>query len=422
MAGDLVIVGGAETLERGPIMRRFVELAGGETATILLLASATRRMAQETARIRSWLGEAGVAASHIETLAVSKVEAGWERGAYAESEIAKLRTADALWILGGDQNLTIAALRDDQGRDSPLLALLRERAARPHRAGGLVVGGTSAGAAVMSDPMIGAGTSFGTLALPRAIGPGNAEMTEALYLLPGLGLFPEGIVDQHFDARARFARLLEAALSEEAVRPAFGIAEATALVYRGGTRCIEVLGRGGIYVIDARDARRSMVPTRSGPRLCITGVVFHYLSEGDSWDCAAGKADFGAKKELSVEDAAFATEGPEATGPLSPYGRLAEFAARMLLDNKPELLFEDATRGIRYVRGLLVGEGPLPSGGRGPLGWEIRCGRTWPCAAVEACATEAGRRPFARLFYDGRYSFESVIVDIMPIDIEIHRP
>ena len=414
--GDLVIVGGAEVLERKTILSRFVELSGGPEGRFLVLASATGSPLEGFERQRRWLGEAGVAPERVELLRVSGKVDGWERGAWDGAELDRLERADGLWLLGGDQNLTIALLQDEAGGDSPLLAAIRRRAARSHAEGGLVVGGTSAGAAVLSDPMLCAGTSFGALALPRAKGPGEAEMSPALLVGRGFGLFPEGVVDQHFDARARLARLAEAALVEDgARRPAFGIAEATALVYEGGPRRISVTRAGTVCVLDSRGAKRSLVPTKAGPRLRIEDLLFHCLTEGDSYFPGEERVDFGLKEELPPSGAAFASERPEASGVLSPYSRLADFAARMLLDNAPGLLFLDPRSGRRYARSLLVEETGLPEGGSACLGWEIRLGRHLP-------GREGPGRKEGRLYYDGRYSFENVYVDILPLEIDINRP
>lgn len=408
--GDRVIVGGAEILHREPLLRRFVALAGGQPR-IAVLASATAKPEAEFRKLIAWFGEVGVEPGRIELLRVSDFLPGAERGAWEGEELARLARAQGLWILGGDQNRILRLLRGPAGEDSPLLAAIRLRAGSPGAEGGLVLGGTSAGAAVMSDPMIGGGTSFGALALPRAKGAAGTEMSDALYVLPGLGFFPEGMLDQHFDTRSRLGRLLEAALVEDgARRPAFGIAEATALVREGAAGRLSVTGAGAVCVVDPRPARRDLVPTAAGPRLRIRDALLHALTEGDSYRPTEQRFDFGAKEELFPADAAFARELPEASGFLSPYNGLLDFAARMLLDNDPALLFRDPATGRRYVRSLLVEDAPDREGRRRPLAWELRLGRS-----------EGGSAP-SRLWYDGRYSFENVAVDIIPLDIEIHRP
>jgi len=431
--GDLVIVGGAEILHRAPIFSRFVELAGGGIGRFAILASATRKPISEFEKLRRWLAEAGADPTRVEMLEVSQFIPGMEKGAWNAAEQERLARADGLWMLGGDQNLTTSLLREADGRDTPLLAAIRQRAAKPRIEGGLVLGGTSAGAAIMSDPMIGGGTSFGALALPRASGAASVEMSRALYVLPGFGFFAEGMIDQHFDTRARFARLLEASLVEDGARRlAFGIDEATALVQEGAASRISVVGAGGISIIDPRQAKRSMVQTAAGARVQIEGVLFHYLSSGDGFFPSTESFDFGGKELIQVDDAAFASDFPEASGILSPYGTFAQFAARMLLDNDPELLFKDILRGRRYARSLLVEEVPSAQGGKVPLAWEIRVGRASGLSGgimPKSLALSQGERSEgerlgnreARLYYDGRFSFENVYVDILPIGIEIRR-
>jgi cyanophycinase len=406
----LLLVGGAEILHRAEIMRAFVELAGGPGGPFLILPTATSKPLKQIEKMRRWFSEAGVESSRVETLELSGFVPGWEGGARDARQLARLEVARGLWMLGGDQNEITARLLEAGGSDTPLLAAIRRRLA----AGSLAVGGTSAGAAVMCDPMIGGGTSFGALALGRAARGAGGELSRELALLRGLGLFAEGLVDQHFDTRARLGRLLVAAIEGDvARRPAFGIAEATGLLRRGGAGGLSVVGSGSVIVLDPRSARLSFVPTESGLRRRIEGALIHCLTAGDSYEPGEGRIDFGSKEALGPADAALAAEFPEASGILSAYGDLAGFAARMLLDNQPEGLFLDPGTGRRYVRSLLVEESPGPGGVSRPLAWELRLGR------IGLGGAGPGE---SRLLYDGRYSFENVVVDIIPIDISIRRP
>ena len=68
---------------------------------------------------------------------------------------------------------------------------------------------------------------------------------------PGLDLLTGAIVDQHFRARHREARLV-AAVRAHPDRTGYGIDEGTALVVRGGVA--RVLGAGGVTVVSARGA------------------------------------------------------------------------------------------------------------------------------------------------------------------------
>lgn len=386
MAGDLVIAGGALARHAGDIFKTYIELAGGTSARFAVLCAASGNPAASFSNFSGKLEALGIPRNHIELLEVSPVVPGWERGAWAESEIQKLASADGLWMTGGDQSRITAGLFSKLGNKnlqaSPLLSLLRQRASIPHADGGLAVGGSSAGAAVMSDPMICAGTSLGALNLPLSDKPGDGEMSDALCLAPGLGLFREGIVDQHFDTRARFARLLIAAMTEplERRRLAFGIAEDTALIQQGSVQTLSVVGKGGVSVIDTRGAERRQLADGKAE---IAGGVFHYLTEGDSYSLSNNELNFSAKRKIQSAEAGFAVLQPIAVGPLSPYGDLASFVCRMLMDNRPEELFRDPATGWPCVRGLLCDSLPdwsaLNSQSESnPVlsGWEIRFMRT----------------------------------------------
>jgi cyanophycinase len=112
-----------------------------------------------------------------------------------------------------------------------LVKLIRERHAR-----GMVAGGTSAGAAVMSKVMIAGDAS---------------KAGEPPLIAEGLGLWPEAIVDQHFVARGREPRL-RVAVKMHPELLGVGIDEGTAVLVRGND--FEVIG-GSVTVIDARSQR-----------------------------------------------------------------------------------------------------------------------------------------------------------------------
>ena len=117
---------------------------------------------------------------------------------------------------------------------------IRER----HRAG-VTVGGTSAGAAVLAEAMF----------------TGDADLTSltagATVTAKGLALWPEALIDQHFQERQRDNRLISAVMD----RPALigvGIDEGTAVIVQG--KSFEVIGKSSVVVVDARDAQVDKTP------------------------------------------------------------------------------------------------------------------------------------------------------------------
>lgn len=195
-------------------------------------------------------------------------ESTWRDNGYQPALAEQIERFDGFWFLGGDQMRIGESLRRMPDQDSPALAAMRRVLAR-----GGVIGGTSAGAAMMSDPMIAGGDSFNALRLAPA---SYAERTEGsdggrLYLHHGLGFFPYGLVDQHFDRRARLGRLVRA-LIETGVGMGFAVDEDSAMLVdlaRGG---LTALGSATVTVIDVRGAAwqrnpfavRGRIATRTG--------------------------------------------------------------------------------------------------------------------------------------------------------------
>ena len=397
--GDLFIAGGNLSTRARDLHAAFVEAAGGPAGRFAVLGAASKVPRSGYEYFRNSLESLGVDRSRIELLPVAAAVPGWEDGARDPAVAERAASASGIWMLGGDQNALADILLEPDGSDGPLLAAMRRA-----NGGGAPLGGSSAGAAVMSDPMIAGGTSFGAFALPRASKPADIEISRALYVRRGLGFFPAGIVDQHFDARARLGRLLEACLVEDGGRrPGFGIAEDTALVWRAAEGRVEVLGAGGVYIVDSRDAFRDVVPDGARGRTRIRGARLHYLTEGDSFRLADRAVVFRDKEPLDPGDPSFDVPRPQSSGILSEYGTLADFAFRLLLDNNPEGLFEDRPRKRLYARSLLIEEGE----DGGLRAWEVRLGR------------EEG---LTRGWTGDRFGFENVLLDILPAEIEIRFP
>jgi cyanophycinase len=241
-AGPLVIVGGGGTTE--PILARALELAAGKQTKVVVLpqASGVERRGEDSAQMWRDAGAAEARVVEFTDLAAAQ---------------EALRAADLVWIGGGDQNRFMK-----ETLEAGLTELLVER----HRAG-VVFGGTSAGAAVMTERMI---TGEPESALER-IAPGSVGLER------GLGLLPGAVVDQHFVVRRRNNRLLSAVL-ERPDELGFGIDERTALVVL--PERFEVLGEGPVVVFDARGAE--VAAPDSGPVWSARGMKLSILRHGDS--------------------------------------------------------------------------------------------------------------------------------------------
>lgn len=228
--GSLIIVGGGDTPSL--VQERLVELAGGPgQARIAVLPMASTKFDEEAREVIDDLKQLKVEAVLVN---ISREEAKMESTAKA------LEAFTGYWFLGGDQLRLAAMLLGTRALETI------ER--RFHE--GAVVGGTSAGAAVMSNAMLtgrGRRLKDPEAAELRKIARGMADV--AL----GFGFFPGAIVDQHFMQRARYNRLLSAVLDHPQLL-GVGIDEETALLVRPDG-IWEVLGSHYVKIFDARRAR-----------------------------------------------------------------------------------------------------------------------------------------------------------------------
>ncbi len=172
---------------------------------------------------------------------------------------ARIAAAQAVFFAGGDQwRLRQAFVRAD-GSALPWLDALR----KAHARGDLVIGGTSAGAAVQSAAaMLTNGSPASALREPgRAAAPPEAgcaraglcsdedEQRLSYWAEGGLGLAADAIVDTHFSERAREPRLLRL-LAQTGARIGYGADEASALRIdsEGESRDVTAIGREGGWV------------------------------------------------------------------------------------------------------------------------------------------------------------------------------
>ena len=258
--GHLMIIGGG-TKNPG-VLARFVELAGGAHARVVVYP-----MASQEADTGPWYADE-IRAAGAGAVAVSMLD---RAQADADAGLLPLEGATGVFFTGGDQSRLTAALLGTR-----VHARIREL----YRSGG-VVGGTSAGAAVMSRVMI---TGDERRADPDQ--PFRSIEADDVVTSEGLGLLEEDVViDQHFVRRRRQNRLLSLVLQDPRAI-GVGIDEETALLVEPD-RTAEVLGAGPVVVLDARGARTRVDPTDHGLRAA--GVALHVLRHGDRYDFKTGE-------------------------------------------------------------------------------------------------------------------------------------
>jgi len=252
--GKLVIVGGAQTSE---IVKKFVELAGGSDARIIVIPNAGSEPVKWSKVQVEEFEEFGAKSDYLLFT---------RETADDESNLKKMDWANAVFFLGGDQS--------DLARDM-LGTKLLVKVFDIYNNGGLV-GGSSAGAAIMSEVMI-TGNELvnkdSTVSFV-SIEKGNVETKT------GFGFLKNAIVDQHFLKRKRHNRTIAALIEHPNL---FGIAidESTAIiVYPDET--FEVLGSYQVLVYDPTSGKN--IREDKNGNLGISNMKLHVLISGDKFD------------------------------------------------------------------------------------------------------------------------------------------
>lgn len=254
MHTSLLIIGGAEDkVGRTTVLRRFVRLAGGCKARIVIIPTASSIPDEAVDTYTAIFSRLGAPV-------VVTVDPPSRPAAAGEALVAAIDDATGIFITGGNQ-LKLAQLFVG----TPLADAISRAHAR-----GAVVAGTSAGASIMSRFMISLGAD------------GVTPRQRAGQLTSGLGLLPGVIVDQHFDQRARYGRLMSLVAGSPDLL-GIGIDEDTAAEIRDG-RLLTVLGSGAIFVVDARTAVSDVSEARLHAPLLVSGAVVHSLPTGSTFD------------------------------------------------------------------------------------------------------------------------------------------
>ena len=186
--GHLIIIGGGDYPDS--IMDKFLELAGGSEARILIIPNASSEPVETGKYYKKQFENYDIAS--VDYLAPTRETVD------TEESLAKLDDKTGVFFSGGDQSRLTDLMSGTQ-----LLAKLRQM----YR-DGIVIGGTSAGAAIQSEIMITGNELLSTdssYAFSR-IQAGNIEY------VPGFSLVDEAIIDQHHIRRKRHNRLISLVL------------------------------------------------------------------------------------------------------------------------------------------------------------------------------------------------------------------
>lgn len=250
--GYLLIVGGGTRPQ--PAIEEFVRLCQG--GPILVITSASAAPEEAGPAVVRQFEEAG--GQRVSWLHIAGPDT-----ANADSTVARIIAARGVFFTGGVQTRLMERIGGTR-TEAALRSLYFQH--------GGVIGGTSAGAAVLSEVMI---TGEGDLTKLEA---GNIATAR------GIGLLTNCIVDQHFVARQRNNRLLSLVIEKRLI--GLGIDENTAVLYYPDDT-FRVYGQGSVLVYEPRHA--SVPPAPASKRLTMQGIRLSVLKAGQTFDLRRGR-------------------------------------------------------------------------------------------------------------------------------------
>lgn len=249
--GRLLLIGGAEG---DRILEHFVKLCGGKRARIIVCGTPSKKVTErerEYHKIFLGLGAAEVIDAKITT----------RQDGDKEELIRAVRRARGIFFTGGDQlRLTSIVAGTPFGEE------VRHRLWND----GLVVSGTSAGAAAVSSTMITGGTDRGTV------------RRSDVRLAPGLGYWRDTVVDTHFAQRGRISRMMVLFAQNPQIL-GVGLDENTAIEVHPGER-FTVLGGGAAFVFDGAVTHTNAPEVYDDEVIAMTDSIVHVLPADYGFD------------------------------------------------------------------------------------------------------------------------------------------
>ncbi len=252
IGGHLLVIGGAEDkYNERRILKKFLELAGGDSAEVLIVPVASD--------FPEFAADVYTQAFRNLGVANPRVLRATSRQDIVQADVEKLTDGvTGVFMTGGDQMRLVSLFGGTK-----LAEALRKKV----RETNVVMAGTSAGAAAMSTSMIVRGE------------PSSHPHKNAVKLSPGLGFLKNIIIDQHFSERGRISRLITA-VSYNPYNLGIGIDENTAIIL-DGQGILEVFGQGSTTIVDGSQITfNEIAEVADNEAFSICGVQFHVLRDG----------------------------------------------------------------------------------------------------------------------------------------------
>lgn len=253
--GHLFIIGGGERPDS--LMTKYLALGGGTNAKLLIVPFASGDIV-DTGEYQKGQFEA-MGCKDVSYINCTKEEID------TEDNLARLAGVTAVFFSGGDQNKLTAYLAGTKFLEK-IRAIYQE---------GGVIGGTSAGAAVMSKIMLTGeeGTNGEGSGDFKVIKAGNVQTAE------GFGFITSAIIDQHFIYRKRENRLITLVIENPGLK-GIGIDEATAIIVSPDGTCT-VAGQSAVMLFE--NDRMTIQPTNEEGYLSAKNINLSLYTAGESF-------------------------------------------------------------------------------------------------------------------------------------------
>jgi cyanophycinase len=264
----LMPIGGNENHKKPVVLQEFVRRAGGENADIAIFPQPS--VLKDTGKDYSDLFlKLGARSAH-------SLEFRSRAESYADGFLKAVQSASGIFISGGTQMRLPSSIGG-----TPLEAAILDAYRR-----GVIISGTSAGAAVMPKVMI-------------AYGKGGPTPREGIaQFAPGLGLTDTIVFDQHFRQRDRLGRLLYLIAAHPGLL-GVGIDENTAAIVEDESS-ITVTGSGAVTIVDGSEMESTNVAeVENGRAVAVSNIRIHVLTSGCSFDVNTRKANIPSLQLLS---------------------------------------------------------------------------------------------------------------------------
>jgi cyanophycinase len=272
-AGPVMVIGGAEDKVREKVLlARFARFAGGPDGHVVVISTASAFGDRATEVYRELF--LGLGLGRVSGLRPE------ERAEADDVAAARLMAeATGVFLTGGNQSRLTQVVAGTRLGDA--LANAHDR--------GAVLAGTSAGASAMASHMVAYGQ------------PGATPKNRMVQLSAGLGILHGLVIDQHFEQRGRYGRLLSLVAQSPSLL-GIGVDEDTcAIVFADNT--LHVIGKGAVTIVDGRHVKTDAYRGKGYKPLMVSGAVLHSLPSGYWFDLRRRELMAGSHAHLAEREA-----------------------------------------------------------------------------------------------------------------------